>query len=456
MSLRMRLTLIILLPLLAIATATGLWQLNNARRTAAEVFDRSLLSAALAVTNDVILSGGDALSNRTRNILNDTSGGLVFYHVYAPDGVIVAGYATPPVGIPRVETEVASPTYFTATYLGQNVIGVRMQTRAQVEGVSGIFTTTVWQDIAVRDAFVQDLVLRSLITITALIAALAIVVWFGVRLGLRPLLDLQDAIGQRSSEELSPIQRPVPDEVRGIVNTLNRLFAQVSRSLTAQSEFISNAAHQLRNPIAGVLSLAEAVNSAPDRKEAQARSEDLLEAARETADLTQKLLTFERAKAFSPESMHQRFDLGAALRDWLPAIQQGKDSCVDVVLGDTSGLGDVVGDPTMLREMISNLVDNSFKHGGPQLSKIEITSERQGDSITLKVTDDGLGIPESDVTAALERFSQLSPTSGAGLGLPIVEAIATSHGGHMQVSPLQQGLEVTVKLKSADGDLGKD
>ena len=65
LSLRMRLTLIILLPLLALAIAIGLWQLNNARRTATDVFDRSLLSAALAVTNDVVLSGGDALSIRT-------------------------------------------------------------------------------------------------------------------------------------------------------------------------------------------------------------------------------------------------------------------------------------------------------------------------------------------------------------------------------------------------------
>ena len=151
------------------------------------------------------------------------------------------------------------------------------------------------------------------------------------------------------------------------------------------------------------------------------------------------------------ETIRKCHDLGAALRDWLPAFQQGRDPRVEIILGDIDDLGDVVGDPTMLREMIANLVDNSFKHGGAQLSMIEIAGQQRADSVILTVTDDGQGIPENDVAAAVERFSQLSPTSGAGLGLPIVEAIATSHGGYMQISPLRQGLEVMVCLTGANG-----
>ncbi|MEM9639626.1 MAG: sensor histidine kinase N-terminal domain-containing protein, partial [Pseudomonadota bacterium] len=140
-SLRARLTAIILLPLLIVAALVGVWQLTNARQTAADVFDRSLLSAALAVAGDVTISGGDALSPRTRDILNDTSGGQVFYHVYAPDGVIVAGYATPPVGIPKTPDNVSSPTFFEAIYLGRSVHGVQLENSTQIDGFSGIFTT---------------------------------------------------------------------------------------------------------------------------------------------------------------------------------------------------------------------------------------------------------------------------------------------------------------------------
>ena len=188
-SLRGRLTAIILCPLLVVAAVVGVWQLSNARQTATDVFDKSLLAAALAVANDVAISGGDALSTRTRDILSDTSGGQVFYHVYAPDGVIVAGYATPPVGIPKPSDEATAPNYFETSYLGRPVHGVRLQTLTQIEGFSGIFTTTVWQEASVRNSFVRDLLLRSLIAISGLIAAVALIVWFGVRIGLRPLTD---------------------------------------------------------------------------------------------------------------------------------------------------------------------------------------------------------------------------------------------------------------------------
>ena len=447
MSLRMRLTLIVLSPLLAMATLIGFWQVNDARRTAGEVFDRSLLSAALAVSSDVAFSDGDALSIRTRELLANTSGGVVFYHVYAPDGVIVAGYATPPVGIPQAGVREAEPQHFNATYLGQSVRGVRLQTHTQIDGFSGVFTTTVWQDDSVRDAFVTDLVIRSFAVSSGLILCVALVVWFGIRLGLRPLLDLQEAIEKRSSNELSPIKRPVPEEVGGIVETLNRLFDQVSQSLSAQSEFISNAAHQLRNPIAGVLSLAEAVHTAPSAAETRTRSAEMLAAAQECAALSQKLLTLERAKAESRQVFHECFDLAAYLTDWVSSFR--KTIATPIVLKIEPPLGDIEGDPTMLREALLNLVDNAQRHGGSELTRIDIVAERRNGGLRLSVSDDGQGIPSEQIPLAVERFSQLSNASGSGLGIPIVEAVATGHGGAMEITAKTPGLEVALLLPTS-------
>lgn len=446
LSLRMRLTAIILLPVIAVAMVAGLWQLNNARRTASEVFDRSLLSAALAVANDVAISGGDALSSRTRDILNNTSGGLVFYHVYGPDGVIVAGYATPPVGIPRVDGEVANTTYFDAIYLGRSVRGVRLQNQNQVVGFSGIFTTTVWQDREVRIAFVRDLVMRSVLAITTLIGSLALIVWFGVRVGLRPLLDLEGAIRKRSTDELTPIRRKVPGEVEGIVRTLNSLFSQVSSSMTRQSEFISDAAHQLRNPIAGVLSLAEAVQSAPSEVEAKRRSSDLLEAARETADLSQKLLLLERAKSISPSAAREPVALDDALPRWIELFrsQAATEARIDLDIG--TPLGTVNCDPTMLREALTNLLDNAVRHGGPDMTEVRVQANRAAGSFVLSVTDNGRGVAPEDMTAIKERFRTLSSTSGSGLGVSIVEAIAKGHGGQVVISDAAPGLRVEIRL----------
>lgn len=127
LSLRARLTLIILLPLTAVTVGIGLWQIQETRVTAVAVYERSLLSAALAVANDVARSDCYALSPETNDLLQNSSGGLVFYHVYAPDGVILAGYATPPVGIDRVlDTGLRFQT-FDASYQGRPVYGVRLR-----------------------------------------------------------------------------------------------------------------------------------------------------------------------------------------------------------------------------------------------------------------------------------------------------------------------------------------
>ncbi|MEM0946504.1 MAG: sensor histidine kinase [Pseudomonadota bacterium] len=450
LSLRGRLTAIILIPLLLVALLVGLWQLNNARRTATDVFDRSLLAAALAVANDVAVSGGDALSPRTRDILADTSGGQVFYHVYAPDGVIVAGYATPPVGIQQPSDAAARPTYFNATYLGRDVHGVRLQNTATIDDFTGVFTTTVWQDAAVRSAFVGDLLLRSLLAICGLIAALAMIVWFGVRTGLQPLNDLEAAIARRSSDELSPIQRAVPVEVGGVVRTLNRLFDQVSQSMTAQSEFISNAAHQLKNPIAGVLSLAEAVDNAPDYAEAKKRSSDLLEAARETATLSQQLLLLERAKSISPSSAMEPIALDAALADWIGEARHGGPPHVTVDLTIDAPLGTIRGDPTMLREAIRNLISNAFRHGGDGLTHVRVTGSRDGPRILVSVTDDGTGMTNTQVDAARERFRTFAATSGSGLGISIVEAIAHGHGGSLALRPLANGFRADMEIAASE------
>jgi len=441
-SLRLRLTLIILVPLLFVAGATGLWQLNNARVTAGDVFDRSLQSAALAVTNDVALSGGDALAPNTRKILSDTSGGPVFYHVYAPDGVIVAGYATPPVGIPLAGDGDLNPVYFNAEYLGRDVRGFRMRTRMQVDGFSGIFTTTVWQDVAIRETFVEDLMLRSLITISSIITSLALIVWFGIRIGLHPLNDLQQAIDLRSGAVLKPIQRPVPVEVEGIVRTLNRLLGQVSEAMATQSEFISNAAHQLRNPIAGVLALAESVRSAPSDADMRERADDLVDAAKETSHLAQKLLTYERTKSISPTSAKENFSINDLLVGIVDSFRRKNADAVAVDLRIPEEDVSVTGDRTMIREAVSNLIDNALKHGGSQLSEITVSLEAVSATTTIVVQDNWKGLTDAQIQTALQRFGQVSERSdGSGLGLPIVERVAERHGGGLKLHAGQPGLE---------------
>lgn len=440
-SLRLRLVLIILIPLLLIAGIVSAIAVYDAQQRAAERFDRSLLSAVLAISRDVALSGGDALSPETNSLLQDTSGGLVFYHVYAPDGVFVTGYATPPVA-PSQQTGVQ--TYYDSRYQGEDVRVLRFTDAMQIEGLSGEFTFTVWQDAKLRDAIVADLSRRTFQIISSLIAAVALVVWFGVRLGLRPLLALENAIALRSADDLTAIRRKVPVEARGIVNTLNRLFGQVSSTLTAKDVFISNAAHQLRNPIAGVVAMSEAVASAKTIEDMRERSQELAKASRRAGDLAEKLLTLERASAAGLSAQFKPVDLNSLLTH--VTDQQAKASKIKL----TKQLPDnpimVNGDETMLTEAVTNLIENARLHGGPNVSEVTVTlTEKQG-QIALTIQDDGIGIAAEDLARARERFGQIHPSQGSGLGLAIADAVAQQHGGEMIAQTGDKGLRVTLAL----------
>jgi len=448
-SLRVRLTAIILAPTMAIALLAGLWQLGNARATAEDVFDRSLLSAALAVERDVAMSGGDALSVATRDLLADTSGGKVFYHVYAPDGVIVAGYATPPVGVPRDAGPPGRPQFFDARYMGRSVRGVRLRRVGEIDGMAGVFTTTVWQDSAVRQTFSAQLVARSAVVIGGLLAALAGAVWFGVGTGLRPLTDLEDAIRRRSRTDLSPIRRPVPVEVRGIVATLNRLFAELSRKMEAQRVFIANAAHQLRNPIAGVLALAEAAGRAPDARAQHRRVAELQDAVGELSRLAERLLALERAEDLSPPGVRERFDLGAALRVWVAEMAAQAPPGVAVVEGRIEGCV-LEGDRTLIREAVRNLLDNAFRHGGPRLRNVEVSLVRTADGgCRLGVRDDGQGLSAAELAVARERFFSGAASAGSGLGLAIVDATMHACGGTLVLEDARPGLRAVLEFPVA-------
>lgn len=430
-SLRARLICVILVPLLIIAMLFGGWAYIDAQSRAAERFDRSLLSTALSISRDTAVSDGDALGEGTRDLLRDTSGGAVFYHVHAPDGVFVTGYATPPVPPSTALTE-GSQTYYDAVYRGQPVRALRFTQTMSMDGLNGAFTFTVWQSTRLRDGFVRSRTWPTFLIISSMIAALAVIVWFGVRLGLSPLGDLEAAIARRSASDLSPIQRRIPEEVSGVVGKINTLFDELNRTLVAKEIFISDAAHQLRNPIAGVLSLAESVQGAKTPQDVQTRSSDLIDAARNTATLANNLLTLERARAAPRADTLVMFNPTTELLRIAHAFHDAAEvTGVHLAIEVDEQEHVLRGDPVLFEQAILNVLNNALNHGGRDLSEITLEASQIGQMLSVTISDNGAGIAQEDFEKALGRFSQVKPTAGSGLGLPIAQAIALAFGGHL-------------------------
>lgn len=455
LSLRARLTIVILAPLIVIAVLFGVWAYVDAQSNAADRFDRSLLSTALAISRDTAVTGGDALSEETRDLLRDTSGGAVFYHVYAPDGVFVTGYATPPVSPVPVAAD-AAQTYYDAIYQGAPVRALRFSQSTSVDGLTGLFTFTVWQRTAVRDGFVKTRTRPVFLIIASLIGALAIIVWFGVARGLDPLADLEDAIDRRSASDLSPIKRRIPQEVTGIVGGFNDLVGELSRTLEAKNAFISDAAHQLRNPIAGVQSLAESVANAKTFAAAKERSEDLLVAARDAGKLANDLLTLERAQAKLPQDAKQVFAPMAILKDIADkADTMAKEHGIAFQTTLEDEQISLRGDPVMFEQAVLNLINNALIHGGAQLTAIALTTSGLQDRFEVSISDDGKGIAPQDFDRALGRFSQVGPSAGSGLGLPIAAAVAAALGGNIDLRNQDGRFSVTLSIPHTSVTDGK-
>lgn len=446
-SLRLRLFVIILVPLLVIGTAIGFWQTSEARKTAEDLYDRNLVFTAIAVARDMALLDGDAISRETEVLLSDTAGGPVRYHVYAPDGVFVTGYSRPPIPIGAVPKPDKPFAYFDAIYRSKEVRVLRLWDNSQIDGLSGIFTITVWQEKAVRQLFMRDLVLRALGVIAALISTVAIFVWFGVNIGLKPLLDLEDAISQRSPDDLKPIRRKIPKEAQGIVRQLNRLIVQLEETLKAQNDFISDAAHQLRNPIAGIRALGESILTAGSLKVARSRAGELVDASHQASNLANRLLTLERARLGNLNEIYGLVDMN----DLAATVLQGfQKRAADLGVSLALIIGDApvrfLGDPVMLNEAMANLLDNALVHGGDGMSLLNLSVANIDDAVVVAITDDGAGLDPADISKVMARFGQAQSGDGSGLGLPIAEAVARRHGGALQIVTQAKGLMIRMTL----------
>lgn len=444
MSLRLRLFLVILPPLLVVSVLLGWWRISVAQDTSEDLFDRSLLAAALAISRDVAVSEGDALSPSTRRFISDAGGGEVFYHVTGPGGIYVTGYAYPP--RPDADVPRDTPEYYLADYRDEPVRVLRMTETRTIDTMSGDTIVTVWQRVSDRQAFVRTMAYRAAALMAGIMVALALVVWFGVQVGLRPLNDLQDAIHKRSPDDLAPIRRPVPGEVSGVVSTLNRLLMQVRASIDAHQAFISDAAHQMRNPASALLALAETLPDVKSPLERREREQALINAARKSARLTEQLLSLERL----------RYD-GVTQKELSDLTELARNVCADLgaeILARDIGFAflphedplPIACDPLLVSETIANLVHNSRQHGGPDLTRISVHTWRDEGHAVLSVEDDGRGIRPEDSERAFQRFGQLGAGEGSGLGLSISEEVVRSHGGDIWLDRVKTGTRVVFRL----------
>jgi two-component system sensor histidine kinase TctE len=416
-----------------------------------EAFDRSLMRRTYAVADRVEVIRGRVrvdIPVAAREMLAFDQEDLLFHRVMDPQSRVIEGDPDMPPLPGKRGLQSGKLIVYDGIKDGEKVRVAAFALSLKGTSARGSVLVQVGETLSRRTALAERATLAIVIPMLLMTLTAAAAIAYGVGRGLDPLSRLRDRLSAREAFDLSPVPlEGTPAELRPFLDEINSLLQRLSEAVNAQSRFVSDAAHQLRTPIAGIRAQAEAalVNAQPD--DAQHALARIAQATRTMGELVQKLLILARVDAAENTLRLIPLD-GAELvrevaRDWAPqALAKGVEISFDAM--DNEAL--LMGDAQLLREMLANLIDNALRYGG---TRIALTVCRAGQGVTWRVADNGPGIPETQRAAVFAPFHRLSDgVDGAGLGLTIVQRIAHLHGAevHLEVGEGGTGLMVCVEF----------
>ena len=281
-----------------------------------------------------------------------------------------------------------------------------------------------------------------------------LLIWLGLARGIQPLDVISDKLRDRGAANLTPIDlREAPTELAPLVAAFNNVLVRLDENIANQRRFVADAAHQLKTPLAGLRMQAELAMRESSREELERSLKQIARGSQQASRLATQLLSLARAEnqAATHEPL-EPVDLVAlaseVTADWVPeALQRGHDLGFETSDEDVR----VLAAPTMLRELLKNLIDNALRYtpvapGRPGHITVRVWHQPVP---MLEVEDSGPGIPESERERVLEPFYRIlgGNTDGSGLGLAIVREIVRQHGADLRLmDPAHGGSGLVVRI----------
>ena len=412
---------------------------------ATSAYDFALMDGALSLAQLLRLSeeSGELSLSRSADILLRTDKfDRIYYAVRDDRGAFVAGDRILPA--PPVSFSTGEMLY------DDRVAGEQVRVAALAVELPGArYTVQIAETTVKRRRLVNETLTGLVISEGLFMAAVIALVWFGIGRGLAPLQRLRREIEARSPRDLRPVpETRAPDEVRPVVRALNNLLQQLGSALRAQQQFVANAAHQLRTPLAGLRMQAEYGINQQEPAEWRRVLTTLKLATERTAHLANQLLTLARAETGGdPVNAMRSVDLHAVaervIQDAMPrAIAK------EIDLGLELAAASVPGDELLIGELLSNLVDNAIAYSRSK-GRVTIRVCAQPGGPVLEVEDNGPGIPIGERDKVFGRFYRVegSPGEGCGLGLAIVQEIALLHGASVEIKTPRSGTGTLVVVR---------
>ena len=384
-----------------------------------------------------------ALSHNLRTSASDS----VHYQVLDPQGRLVAGEPD----LPRPPWTDGERRNGEVQLYDAELRGVDMRLAAvwAPMGPSGQLALVQVAETREQRSTLATEIIRGVMLPQFVVLPLAVMlVWMALARGITPLHRLEERIRARKPDDLSPLNfQDVPLEVAPLVNAVDDLLCRLNESLATQKRFLADAAHQLKTPLAGLRMQADlAQREGTSTQELKRSLQQIGRASMRASHTVNQLLALARVEGTGAALVKQRCDLAQlvidVVRDSVPrALDKRVDLGYDGAEPGAPGVW-MEGNPTLLTELVRNLVDNAINYTPstpeqPGVVTVRLLTDTFGRVLLLQVEDTGPGVPEAERALVFQPFYRALGTQadGSGLGLPIVQEIARQHGAQVSLEP---------------------
>ncbi|HBP29799.1 MAG: sensor histidine kinase N-terminal domain-containing protein [Advenella sp.] len=432
--------------LLTMLTALGLSS-KDLRKQITVAYDRSLVGALNSLNHNISTESGGLSLEQPYTLLEFyelTANADVFFKIAADDGLSVIGNADLP--MPEVALESGKAYFFDTDYLGEPVRSVVMAREAvpPLYGDKSVrIIIQVAEGIGDRESFINRMLWRSVGRDLLLIAVVMIIVIVGIIFAVRPLERLRYEMRSRTINDLRPVSTEgMPKEVKPLVNAINQHMQRYTEQADRQRQFLDDASHQLKTPLAVLKTQLDYALRESDPQEVREVLLSMNEGVDRAIRMTSQMLALARVRDSLDTQVWQDsapVNLGELVnelvRDLWPVIRERRID-LEVIPSDTPLY--VRGVAWLLQEALRNVLDNAIRYC-PRQGAVAISLERQDDTtVQVVVEDSGAGMSEEDRQKAGIRFRRGKAGKhlpGAGLGLAIVSTILQMHQARMVLEP---------------------
>ena len=434
-SIRRRLVFLLLMGSATLAFLLYFVVQSVARQAAQESQDNILAASAVSILDGVKLVDGQTdvdMPYSSLSMLDSVTDERVFYAIYL-DANLLTGYPE----LIKLQTNTAMVPVFSFGTLFD--VDVRIVTVKRQIGKNEVFVSVA------QTLNGQIKVLRNISSIAlgvgfGFFVLSAILAFLIAESTIKPLNRLTLSVSRRGPDELRPVSAPVPSEMVPLVNSLNNFMTRLKLSLQRSEEFIAEAAHRVRTPLAVVRTRTEILLREAKTKKSKAELLEVLNAIDDSSRTAGQLLDHAMVSFRLDNLSEDEIEVQFLIKDVIGRISPLYDLKGIQIKNNSIQNCRVIGDSILLQNALHNVLDNALKYCSEN-DTITVTVKDISQNCIIEILDSGEGFPENSalLTNRFTRGENTKGIVGSGLGLTIAKDVVEAHGGNITISNTEEG-----------------